>query len=491
MLAEPVSRTMIKEKLLHRGSIGCPPSPVVGSRSDRDLLVVQLNVPAEEGEGDYFHRSFAPGKALSENSGVHVISLTNEHRRKFAIIEAADLLVITMVCDLDLMPVVERRRWAGLPTVYELNDDVFDLPVSNPRRAFYSTPFNRQLTELLMKSSDAVQFSSSALQIKYGHYHDRSAVFSNQLSYLPPERLWRNRRPVVVGWGGSMGHLEDLQTISDALSGWCRTRDDVKLHLMCAPAIAELFEAVPAHKKTLFPPGSMLDYHQFLGTLDIGIAPLNSVSYNSARSDVKFLEYASHGVVPVLQRARPYLETVREGKTGLMFDTIDELLRHLDHLVADYRDRVRLGIAARDFVLRHRTQVRGAVERLAFYQGLFPSGATRTASGHVRGRFEQWSTLEGAVRRGRHLVLLPTAFETALRDGLYAMEKGWGREAGKCFQIAQSLCPDAYLPYLYLSGCAGMGSKEAAAWAKEALARNPESRMCRMILSATAKTAVG
>jgi hypothetical protein len=210
------------------------------------------------------------------------------------------------------------------------------------------------------------------------------------------------------------------------------------------------------------------------------------VANNRARSDVKFLEYASHGVVPVLQRAEPYRESVREGQAALLFDGVEELLTHLNRLVDDYRYRVPLGIAARDFVCRRRTYAQSAADRLECYRSLHRKRSTAVADVSARKRFEAWTTLAGAVCRGRHLVLLPTGFETVLRQGLYALEKGHTGEAGKYFRMAQSICPNSYLPYLYLSGCAPAGSREAHGWASQALSRNPESQLAQMILSESA-----
>ena len=52
--------------------------------------------------------------------------------------------------------------------------------------------------------------------------------------------------------------------------------------------------------------GDLSSYLTFLSTLTIGVAPLRDTEFNRCRSDVKFLEYASQGVVSVLADLPPY-----------------------------------------------------------------------------------------------------------------------------------------------------------------------------------------
>ena len=69
---------------------------------------------------------------------------------------------------------------------------------------------------------------------------------------------------------------------------------------------------------------------------------------------MKFLEYASRGVVPVLSRITPYQDSVQPGETGFLYDSPQELGEVLTRLIADagLRDRVRK--AAYTYVNEHR-----------------------------------------------------------------------------------------------------------------------------------------
>jgi hypothetical protein len=127
----------------------------------------------------------------------------------------------------------------------------------------------------------------------------------------------------VIGWGGSIGHREDLRTISAALIAWLQRQRHVRFELMCDPVLAEPFAALDGERFRFTMAGSLADYLAWLEELDIGLAPLLPAEFNRCRSDVKFLEHASRAVAPVLQNLDSYRHLCRTG-AALLFDNIDE-----------------------------------------------------------------------------------------------------------------------------------------------------------------------
>ena len=89
----------------------------------------------------------------------------------------ADVLILNNICDADLLPVIRDRKAHGKPTVYELCDDLWALPPSNPMRAFYDQSNNMLLIKRLAHYCDALQFSSPELERKFGYLNPNSAFF--------------------------------------------------------------------------------------------------------------------------------------------------------------------------------------------------------------------------------------------------------------------------------------------------------------------------
>ena len=416
--------------------------------SGRQWLIAQLDAMHRSRGGDWYYRTFAPGQAMAGLAGVHVVNLDQAHRLLPRVAERADVLVINGACNADLLSVMHRRKQAGLLTVYEINDDVQEMQSENPLSGFFGQPENVRLFRRLALSADAVQYSVPELQRIYGSLNARGRVFQNQLVAPPPLRSSRESGEVSIGWGGSAGHLDDMAEVAPALIRFVTSRPSVTLCLMCSDKIWQLFDALPPARKRRTPVGSIHDYYAFVSQLDIGIAPNRDRAFNRARSDVKFLEYAGYGAVPVVQRLVPYLSSVRHGENGFLFQSSSELVQLLEQLVADAPARKRVRARAHAYVTEQRLQAAHAAERLEFYAELLPSAPRASEPSRL---FAELAALEGAEVSGRHVTLSYTRYESLLHDGLVLLQGEGPRERGESMlREAASLEPSSELPELFL-----------------------------------------
>ena len=192
--------------------------------------------------------------------------------------------------------------------------------------------------EQLLKRCDAVQVSTKALQFCLQELAQRIEVFPNQLVDLSSPRLDADEfiatpdSPLVLGWGGSYGHLEDLHSISAPLIKFLNQHGNVRFELMGDPQFAVPFSSLPAHKFCFYPAGSLVNYLSWLDHLHIGISPLLPTEYNRCRSDVKFLEYACHSVAPLLQDLEPY-HYLMDTDAALLFSNNSEFIDKLTPLL--------------------------------------------------------------------------------------------------------------------------------------------------------------
>jgi 2-polyprenyl-3-methyl-5-hydroxy-6-metoxy-1,4-benzoquinol methylase len=414
--------------------------------SGRPLLIAQLDAMHRSRGGDWYYRTFAPGRAMAELPNVYVVNVDQTHRRLSSVLELADVLVINGVCSADLLPVMAERKRAQRVTVFEVNDDVEAMQASNPLAGFFAQPENLRLFRRLALSADALQFSAAELQRLYGSLNGRGRVFPNQLVAVPPLRP-RDHQVVNLGWGGSAGHLDDMAAIAPALVRFVQSHANVTLQLMCSERIWRLFDALPSERKRLTPVGSIDDYYAFVSQLDIGLAPNQNTGFNRARSDVKFLEYAGFGAVGVVQRLTPYLGSVEHGENGFFFDSVDELIALLTRLVASPAERQRIRENAHRYASRERISSAHAPGRVDFYRELQPPAA----GGAAAELFGELAGLEGAEVSGRHCLLAHGPFETMLHDGLVLLQQEATREQGASrLRQAASLEPQHPLPELFL-----------------------------------------
>jgi tetratricopeptide (TPR) repeat protein len=414
------------------------------------MLIAQVEPPQEKEGGDYYYRTLAPGLAMAEQDGVYVVNLTNVHRHRWNVFHEADVLVLKNICDADFLPLIRQRKKLRKITVYEMADDLAAIPPWNPVYFFYRNLENLALVFRLAAGCDAVQFSVPRLDSIYGHLNGFRRVFPNQLLLVPPQRSSESHAETVIGWGGSHGHLQDLAQIAPSLCGWIVQQPQAILHLMCSEPIWTLFKGLPGEKKRWTEPGSLEDYLRFLSKIDVGVGPLEDTAFNRCRSDVKFLEYAACGVVPVMARLDPYERSVKDGATGFLYDTPQRMVRILDRLIQDPSARVRIISQAREYVDRERRQTDHVAERLEFYREVMGAVGADAEGGRSKDSFLEWSKTDGAVVKGRHLELSDSHFERLLSVGLVDMQVAKDTDkARQRFEQAARMEANNYLPHLF------------------------------------------
>jgi len=421
---------------------------------NKDTLIIALiDVPQDITTGDYFYRTYSPGMALAREEGVHVIALSNIHHAKLDIMERADIVVLNDICDPDLLPLIRKRKEKGLLTIFEIADDMNALQPWNPVYEFYQNRENISLIYRLARYCDGLQFSVNELMRLYGGLNDNNRVFANQILSPHPVEPRSFENELIIGWGGSHGHLEDIASISNQLIEWLLLKPDVKIHLMSSRPIWDLFKELPDNKKRYYPPGSLQDYYRFLASIHIGIAPIRDTPFNRCRSDVKFLEYAVSGVVPVLADLEPYRSSVVNGKTGFLYKNDSDLINILELLENNRQTLLNISGSASDYVNSQRLQLRHISERMAFYgYSARPLGQLKERHTDPAALFDRLCTIEGAVRHGRFLELSSSGFEKALYAGLALLQGGSERQsANDYFKRASELRPQNYLPFLYSS----------------------------------------
>jgi hypothetical protein len=348
---------------------------------DRPRDCTFLSHPQPRGTGDYVHRVTWPAAHLARH--LPVTEIQTGHPGFVAQALRADLLVVAMVADPAIERLIDARRRRGLPTVYEISDDFKAFPPDLPLHGFYADPRTQALIERTAARADLLQCSSHGLVERYGRLNAAHALFPNQTAAPPPLPVVtpaRRARP-VIGWGASSGHLDDARRLAQWIATWLGRRpapqgDPPEIRLMVPEPLAAAFEQrgllVQRH-----PTGSFDDYLAFLDGIDIGLAVIDDSPFARCRSDGKYLEYASRGVVCVASARGEYLHGVRDGETGVLFDGFEAFARAMDRLSDDAGTRESIRLAAWRDVSTRRTHAQAAHERLASYAALYPTDARR------------------------------------------------------------------------------------------------------------------
>jgi len=435
------------------------------------LLIAHVGPAESIDEGAAMYRTRQPCRALGELPDVAVISGSIVSPALFdsRVLLNADVLVIRDVADPDLLPIIAARRRHRKLSVFEITQHLFAVPPGMPATSRAPDLVQRSLRPLLARQADCLQLSTTALDLHCATLNPRRAVFPNQLWDAPPPTPARRPDRIVIGWGGSRAHREDLRAVIPALAGILERHSEVEVAVMTDAAVRPELDLLPAGRVAFTPWGSLASYYRFLEGIDIGIAPLAPTAYNRCLGDTRFMEYAAHGVLAVCADLEPYRDVVRPGETGYLFADAAELETVLERALVEGDVRAAIPARAARYAASERSERRHAKDRLGFYlsvsahMGFDIKGRQRLLFPHPEIEEERHAAM--TYPDSRYFVLGAGEVERLLEEGLRLKQSGEIGEARRCFLAAARLAPRSHLPPLLLGGV------EAPAAAIEALSR--------------------
>jgi tetratricopeptide (TPR) repeat protein len=357
-----------------------------GSGSPNPPTVVQL-VHIDE-TGDSYYRMRWPARDLAaQDPSIRIINLQHNAAERFALLEQADLAVIYQSHDVDLLPIIERRKAAGKKTLVEYNDNFYAPATPSPVQEGWSSPLLWNVYEAMIRAADAVLVTGPGLlELFTEKFPDkRIEVLENHLPFQPQpfQTLWDRRSQaiaagkIVIGWAGSVGHMADLIAVAPLLRKIATERPNVTIAMMGNESIPGVM-GLPQGRLQFVQWGTMQQYFNFLSNLHIGIAPALDTPYNRCRSDIKAVELASQGVVPLLQEVLPYRDFIRDSGCDSFSDIagLEKLLSDLIYHPDRIRDRA---AKAHEHVSKSRVGVQHR-RRLELYREFFPANVGSISS---------------------------------------------------------------------------------------------------------------
>jgi len=443
------------------------------------FLVVQVHATVNTEIGDYVYRIGQPAQAMGKIPGIMVINLTSMSPFLKAICLRADVLVLHLIGEQDMLPIVAERKRRGLATVFEISDNFLAFPPCANIKSWFNDPINLATTFQLIQLSDAIQGVSEILLEQFRFLHDHRVVFENQIMEMGAIQE-TSRNEVVMGWGGSVGHTEDIKAIAPVIQNICQVYPNVRFSFMGNKRQYEqVFGSVVNQQFLYTEPGNLSDYYTFLDGLDIGLAPLLATPYNECRSDVKFIEYASRGVVPVVSDVGPYKKNARHGVNAFLFADAESLRNTLEMLINDRSLRQKIKEKAYNYVKNERWEDIRAAERIAFYKDV----AQNRSSGKLPTKL-----LEALSQGTQAYKVKQTSAERKVIKGAYLESEGRTEKARALWLEAARELPEYYFPLFCAANSLMKNNKEKAIENfRLALTINPESLRSRYLLGKALK----
>ena len=227
------------------------------------------------------------------------------------------------------------KKQTNTPTIYEIDDLLFDIPKSNFAHQYYKErePYIKEM----MKMVDGMTVSTSYLRNKYRKYNSNISVVKNRLAKFvwgeikncAPEK---KERPRIV-YPGSQNHFSQDDSGGDFGETLLNFIQKTKKQYEWV-----FIGGIPHELKddpdiTYYNWISVLQYPMVLKNLnaDIGIAPLEINDFNKAKSNLKMLEYTVCGIPGIYTNIEPYKNaSLTCANEEIMIDKIQKALSDED-----------------------------------------------------------------------------------------------------------------------------------------------------------------
>lgn len=258
--------------------------------------------------------------------------------------------------------IFRAMRDRGIPVLVEV-DDNYRCPPPNEELSDWRRVETDRVThsyaahEVIVPHMDGVIVSTPALEREYRDLHDRIYVCPNQVDpdEWDPEPEHQPGGVLRIGWAASDSHGVDAPLIEDALR-WAARQDGVEVVIVGIQVWA------PRCRHRYVPFAPIGEYRRNVQNIDVMLCPLKPGRWADCKSDVKALEGAMGGAVPVMSDEAPYQPW--KGKPGLHARDAYEFKRHVRYLVNHRDETAQMAREAREYVLKERT-IQGNVWRWA------------------------------------------------------------------------------------------------------------------------------
>lgn len=267
----------------------------------------------------------------------------------------ADIIVIQQCFDPTFLEQIKQVKSQGVKIIYELDDDIYNLPTWNPAHAFYQrvrsvideyifiadalTVTTQHLKQQLSSRHDKIYVCPNSIdfeEIDRGHIVDVISPLDKECNHLPTDEFFqRCRDKIIIGWLGSTSHKKDLEILIPVLKRITYQYHDRVMVLMGGCTHNEIVRTI-SYDNVMFlemvEPNIYLRYLKSL-PLDIGLAPLDDILFNKSKSNLKILEYMSIGAVPVASNLNTYNDTITNNTTGYLCNTSIDFIQSIRSLI--------------------------------------------------------------------------------------------------------------------------------------------------------------
>lgn len=235
-------------------------------------------------------------------------------------VEWADLIIFCRNTEPDY-DFVERSLSLGKPYIYELDDNLFELPINTPEGIYHLAPERFAQLGKYIKNANLVRVYSAPLEASVRSYTSKVKFIKAHVnlfsipSFAPKHRL----RKIKIVFSTSRTISDELSQIfvKDLIRVINEFGNIIEVHFWgFMPEELKSFPSVKFHR-------FMPNYQKYMRKMhrqgyDIGLAPMKNDVFHSSKTNNKFREYGACWIAGIYSNSEVYSNCVEDGITGLL-----------------------------------------------------------------------------------------------------------------------------------------------------------------------------
>ena len=234
--------------------------------------------------------------------------------------------------------------------------------------------------QLSFRGVHAVQTSTDNLADVLRPRNPELRVFPNGIDSLPEVRNFADPKAMTFFFG-ALNREQDWRDYMPAINSVAEMAGDrLKFQVIHDETF---FNALTSPHKVFIPTCDYATYNAVLNRCDISFMPLSDTGFNRSKSDLKFIEAASHRVA-VLASHIVYGESAVDGETASLFRDPTEFRTRLLRLLVMPEIAQAMGDRARAYVAKERMLAYQVRPRLEWYRSLWERREELTAALRAR-----------------------------------------------------------------------------------------------------------
>ena len=273
-----------------------------------------------------------------------------------------DIMVFQRQHQLDLLYKMRMAKDRGIKTVYEIDDDLFNIPAEfTVPNKFYGREDVRGVMASFLAESDATIAATGNLAKALKKYNGGKPtwVVENALDAELWEATHAKKQAMgkpnylTIGWLASQSHQMDAPLVMPALERLLDEFPKIRMHFIGWILKEDLSEKIQKQHMSRIRLQEWVDIAelpQHMIDFDIGIAPLMDNDFNNCKSGIKAMQYWALGI-PVVASPLAAYDLIDERVNGFKPVTTDDWYACLKELIENEEARLKMGAFGREKLL--------------------------------------------------------------------------------------------------------------------------------------------